>query len=91
MCVFLCLYVCFFTITRKEIDLGTRKLKYVVEYENSSDKFNTELRRIKVKGHCRRSKVSPFTTIQTVKSCNSTLAQARKLILSMYVHLILIS
>ena len=31
-----------------------------------------------------------FTTIQTVRSYNSTLVQARKLLLSMYVHLILL-
>ena len=29
-------------------------------------------------GHCRPSKVSPFTTIQSVSSYNSTLVQARK-------------
>ena len=33
---------------------------------------------------------SSFTAIQTVRSYNSTLTQARKLILSMYVQLILI-
>ena len=35
-------------------------------------------------------KFSPFTTIQTVRSYSSTLVQARNLILSMYLHLILI-
>ena len=55
------------------------------------DKFDIELRRIKVKvTTVGVQKFSPFTTIQTVKSCNTSLAQARKLILSMYVHLILI-
>ena len=39
-------------------------------------------------GHC--GSLSPFTTIQTVRSYSSTLGQARNLILSMYVHLILI-
>ena len=33
---------------------------------------------------------SPFTTIQTVRSYSSTLVQARNLILSIYLHLILI-
>ena len=32
---------------------------------------------------------SPFTTVQTVMSYNSTLVQARNNILRMYVHLIL--
>ena len=32
---------------------------------------------------------SPFTTIQTISSYNPTLVLARKLILSMYIHLII--
>ena len=35
-------------------------------------------------------KISPFTAIQSVRSYHSTIVQARKLILSMYVHLIII-
>ena len=66
------------------------KLEYTVEYENSSDKFDNELHRIKVKVTVGVQKFSPFTTIQTVRSHNSTLVQARKLVLSMYDHLILI-
>ena len=66
------------------------KLEYVVVYENSSDEFDIELRRIKVKVTVGVQRFSPFTTIQTVRSYNSTLVQARKLILSMYVHMILI-
>ena len=61
------------------------KLEYIVVYENSLDKFNID----QGQGRCRPSKVSQFTTIQTVKFYNSTLVQARKLILSMYVYLIL--
>ena len=63
-------------------------LEYIVVYENSSDEFDIEHHRIKVKVPV--EKFSPFTTIQTVRSYNSTLIQARKLILSKYVHLIVI-
>ena len=46
-------------------------------------------------GHCQikvKVTVSPFTTIQTIRSYNSTLVEARKLVLSnnMYVYLIII-
>ena len=62
------------------------KLEYIVVYENSSDEFDIE--------HCLKvtvgvQKFSPFTTIQTVRPYNPTLVQDRKLILSVYVHLIL--
>ena len=66
------------------------KLEYIVVYENSSDKFDIEHCRIKVKVTVGFQKFSSLTTIQTLRSCNSTLAQARKLILSVYVHLILL-
>ena len=66
------------------------KLEYIVEYENSSDEFDIELRWIKVKVTVGVQKFSPFTTIQIVRSYISTLVQARKLILSIYLHLILI-
>ena len=66
------------------------KLEYIVAYENSSDKFDIEHHRIKVKDSVGHQKFSPFTTIQTVRSYNSTLVQARKLILRMFVHLIVI-
>ena len=71
------------------------KLEYIVVYENSLNKFEIEHCWIKVKvtGGWIKAKVtggletfSPFTTKQTVRS----FAQARKFILSMYVHLILI-
>ena len=63
------------------------KLEYIVVYENSSDEFDIEHCRIKVKVTVG---VQMFTTIQTVRSYNSTLVQDRKLILSVYGHLILI-
>ena len=66
------------------------KLEYVVVHENSSDEFDIGLRRIKVKVTVGVQKFSPFTTIQTVRSSISTLVQARNLILSLYVHLIII-
>ena len=66
------------------------KLEYIVVYENNSDEFDIEHHRITVKVTVGVQKFSPFTTIQTVRSYISTLVQARKLILSMYVHLIVI-
>ena len=66
------------------------KLEYIVVYENSPDEFDIGLRRIKVKVTVGVQKFSPLTTIQTVRSYISTLVQARNLILSMCVHLILI-
>ena len=64
------------------------KLEYIVVYENSSDEFIIEHCQIKVKVTVGAQNFSPFTTIQTVRSYNSTLVQDRKLILSVYVHLI---
>ena len=58
--------------------------------QNSSDKFDIEHCQNKVKVTVGFQKFSPFTKIQTARYYNSSLAQARKLILSMYVHLILI-
>ena len=66
------------------------KLEDIVLYESSSDKFDIELCRIKGKITVGVQMLSPFTTIQTVRSYNSTLLQATKLILSLYVHMILI-
>ena len=89
MCV--CLGVCVFLHDNSKSNRSrNRKLEYIVEYENSSDEFDIELRQIKVKVTVGVQKFSPFTTIQTVRSYSSTLVQARNLILSMYLHLILI-
>ena len=52
------------------------KLEYIVVYKNISDEFNIEHHRIKVKVTVGLQKFSPFTTIQTVRSYNSTLVQA---------------
>ena len=67
------------------------KLEYIAVYENSSDEFDIEIRRIKVKVTVGLQIFSPFTTIQTVRSYSSTLVQARNPILSMYLHLRLIN
>ena len=40
-----------------------------------------------VQGHCRM--FFPFTAVQSVRSYNSSMVHSRKLILSMYVHLVL--
>ena len=61
------------------------KLEYIVVYENSSDKFDIEHHRIKVKVTVGLQQFSPFTTILSGPiHCYSTLAQARKFILSMH-------
>ena len=65
------------------------KLDYILVYENSSEEVDIEQCQVKVKVTGGVQNFSPFTTIQTVRSYNSTLAQDRKLILSMYVQLIL--
>ena len=57
------------------------KLEYIVVYENSSEEFDVEHHRIKVKVTVGLQKFSPFTTLQTVRSYYSTLVQARKLII----------
>ena len=64
--------------------------EYIVVYENSSDEFDIEHHRIKVKVTVGLQKFFPFTTIQTVRFYTSNLVQARKLILSKCVHLIVI-
>ena len=66
------------------------KLDYNVVYENNSDTFDIENYQIKVKVTVGLQKLSPFTTIQTCRSYNPTLVKARKLILSRFVHLIVI-
>ena len=97
MCVCVCVCVCarvcvcvFLHDNSKRNQCRNAKLEYIVVYENSLDEFDIELRRIKVKVTVGVQTFSPFTTIQNVRSYNSTLVQARNLILSMYVHLILI-
>ena len=65
-----------YTITQKIIHL---KLKHIVVYENSSDKFDIGHCLIKVKVTVLLKDVSPFTTIQTLKSYISALAHVIKL------------
>ena len=91
MCVCPCLCVCLFLHdnSKRNRSINT-KLEYIVVYENSSDEFDIELHRIKVKVTLGIKKFSPFTTIQTVRSYSSTLVQARNRILSIYLHLMLI-
>ena len=89
VCVCVCLCVCVFLHDNSKRNRSRNtKLEYIVVYENSSDEFDIELRRIKVKVTVGVQKFSPFTTIQTVRSYSSILVQARNLILSMYVHLV---
>ena len=93
MYVCVCLRVCVCVLLHdnsKRNRSRNTKLEYIVVYENSWDEFDIELRRIKVKVTVGIPKFSTITTIQTVRSYSSTLIQARNLILSMYVHLILI-
>ena len=80
--VSLCLCVFLHDNSKRNQSRNT-KSEYIVVYENSLDEFDIELHRIKVKVTVGVQKFSPFTTIQT-------LVQARNLILSIYLHLILI-
>ena len=91
VCVCVCLCVCVFLHDNsKRNQSRNTKSEYIVVYENSSDEFNIELHRIKVKVTVGAQKFSPFTTIQTVRSYSSSLVQARNLILSIFLHQILI-
>ena len=91
LCVCVCLCVCVFLHDNSKRNRSRNtKSEYIVVYENSSDEFDIEFHRIKVKVTVGVQKFSPFTTIQTVRSYSSTLVQARNLILSIYLHLILI-
>ena len=90
VCVF-CVCVCVFLHDNSKRNRSRNtKSEYIVVHENSSDEFDIELHRIKVKVTVGVQKFSPFTTIQTVRSYSSTLVQVRNLILSIYLHLILI-
>ena len=80
-CLCACVYVFLHDNSRRNRSRNT-KLDYIVVYENSSEEFDIELRRIKVKVTVGVQKFSLFTTIQTVRSYSSTLVQARNLILS---------
>ena len=82
VCVYIAVCVCFCMIIPKEIDLG------IVVYENNLHKFDIVNCQIKVKVTEGVQKFSPFTAIQFLRPYNSTLVQAGKLILRMYVHLI---
>ena len=89
MCV--CVCVCVYDNSKRNPSRNTI-LEYTVihVYENSSGEFDIEHHRIKVKVTVGLQTFSPFTTIQTVRSYSSTLVQAKKLILSLYLHLIVI-
>ena len=91
VCPCVCVCVCVFLHDNsKRNQSRNMKSEYIVVYENSSGEFDIELHRIKVKVTVGVQKFSPFTTIQTLRSYSSTLVQARNLILSMCLHLILI-
>ena len=87
VCFRVCVCVCFLHANWKRYRSRNTKLEYIIVYENSSDEFNIELCRFKVKVIVGVQIFSPFITIQTVGSYSSSLVQARNLILSMYVHL----
>ena len=91
VCIRFCVCVCVILHDNSKRNRSRNtKWEYIVVYENNSDEFDIELHRIKVKVTVGVQKFSPFTTIQTVRSYSSTLVQARNLILSIFLHLILI-
>ena len=67
------------------------KLEHFVVSENILYKFDIGHCRTKVKVMARLKNFSPFTSIQTIRSHNSTLVQARKLILGVFVYRIIIN
>ena len=90
VCLSVCLSVS--TITQKNKWSRILKFEYIVGCEKCSDEFDIEHCPIKVKVTVCNLTVCnffPFTTIQTVKCYISALEQDRKLLLSMFVHLIL--
>ena len=79
--VFVCVCVCvcvFLHDNSKRNRSRNTKSEYIVVYENSSDEFDIELHRIKVKFTVGVQKFFLFTTIQNVRSYSSILAQAKK-------------
>ena len=86
VCARVSVFPCPCMITQKHLSRNM-KFKYIVVYENSFDEFNIGHFQIKVKVSAGVQTVFTFTAIQNVRS---TLVQARKLILSIYIHLILI-
>ena len=91
MCVCVSVFVCVFLHDNSKRNRSRNtNLQYIVVYENSSDEFDIELCRIKVKVTAGVQTFSLFTTIQTVRSYSSTLVQTRNLILRTYLHLVLI-
>ena len=87
----MCVCVCVFLHDNSKRNRSRNtKSEYIVVYENSSDELDIELHWIKVKVTVGVQIFSPFTTIQFVRSYSSALVQARNLILSINLHLILI-
>ena len=66
------------------------KFKLIVVHENNSHNFDIGHSRTNFKVTARLLHFSPFTAIQNVRSHNSTYVQARKLLSSVYVYLIII-
>ena len=73
MCVSMFLFLCFLHDNSKSNLSRNMKLKYLVVYENISDKFDVGHCRAKVNVTARLRNFSPFTTIQTIRSHNSNL------------------
>ena len=86
----MCMFCVFLHDNSKSNRSRNMKFKCVIVNENISDKFNIGYCWIKVKVMVGLRNFSPFTTTQTIRSYNSTLVEARKLILSMYVVLIIL-
>ena len=74
LCVFVCVWGFLHDNSKRNQSRNT-KSEYIEVYENSSDEFDIELHRIKVKVTVGVQKFSPFTTVQTVRSYSSTLVK----------------
>ena len=83
--VFVCVCVFLHDNSKRNRSRNT-KSEHIVVYEKSSEEFDIELHRIKVKVTVGVKKFFSFTTIQTVRSYSSTLAQASSCVLLVFIN-----
>ena len=74
MHLYVCVSVCVFLHDNSKRNRSRNmKFKYIVVNKNNSDKFDNGHCQVKVKVTVGLENFSPFTTIQTIRSYNSTL------------------